>query len=408
MNWLSYIEGKLSSDKVQGVHWHLGHAAAEIQYVQLIRRKGQIELGEIKSNLSSQELSQYLKNNQPIHLVLTGKGILTKSIASLENRNLTLTLQDEIPIFDPAVFFLQQEKINTGYLISIIRKELLENVYQACPQLRSLVTHVSLDLHQGRLTSAVLGTTILNSFDYSYDFSNSETIGLTKHSSAIANGDFRLPDDTNLAANHLLAFNAALNTFHGQSESLDKSNTSKIRSHIMQRVALKKAAPLLLTFLLLFLIIPLLLQSQLKKDIRQDEKLIFFSTKKLQEVATLEDKLANQDEVLKSSGANKETQVSFYADRLGKTISKNVSLKELEIFPMKGKIKDYEEDELINFSNSKIFIAGTVSKPSEYHEWMNNLKALQWVKEIKHLTFQEQSINEQSFELELFIQIDGK
>ena len=80
-----------------------------------------------------------------------------------------------------------------------------------------------------------------------------------------------------------------------------------------------------------------------------------------------------------------------------------LTLSELEVFPMQGKARDYREGQLVRYQRNVISIKGFCKNSLTYNEWLKTLEDLDWVERAEHLKFYDLSKRLSAFELRLLI-----
>jgi len=142
------------------------------------------------------------------------------------------------------------------------------------------------------------------------------------------------------------------------------------------------------------------------KDKKADlQKTIYVYQDQFSQLDSMRNALSKQRLFLKNTRLNGFSKSSYYADQIGHSIPKGISLDELIIFPQKKEKKPTKKDELVDFNFQKITIRGNSNNSIQYNDWITNLKALPWISEVTHISYQELQNQAGKFETEITIQL---
>jgi hypothetical protein len=103
-------------------------------------------------------------------------------------------------------------------------------------------------------------------------------------------------------------------------------------------------------------------------------------TGKLERMNELQRSIKEREAFLDKTGWKNSPHLSFYADRIGASIPREIRLSKLEVFPVRQKSKG--EHKIVEIENKTILVTGLCTRPTVLNEWVVHMKMLKWVNEV--------------------------
>lgn len=91
-----------------------------------------------------------------------------------------------------------------------------------------------------------------------------------------------------------------------------------------------------------------------------------------------------KEQLILSSGINASEFISFYIDRIGESVPGSISLKEVQVFPLKEKLKEKKKVEI---QQEVIEIIGYTPGSEVLDNWMEKVNRFEWVKSVELINY---------------------
>lgn len=182
---------------------------------------------------------------------------------------------------------------------------------------------------------------------------------------------------------------------------LDEEIKQKAKIDLTDKRQFEKLGIFTLGFFLIVLTANYFYQAKLNSDNAKLEDDITVFSDNLNRIDFLNSEIDRKSQLIKTSGILNYRFISFYLDQLGKTISKDIRLTELTVFPLKNQLKQKKRPE---FSQSNILISGLAISSTSLENWLKKVDRLQWVNKSEILNFSKKSEKIGVFTVKLFIQ----
>lgn len=120
---------------------------------------------------------------------------------------------------------------------------------------------------------------------------------------------------------------------------------------------------------------------------------------------SLLDRLTQEKErkgqLIASAGVNSKKFLSYYLDEIGKSVPKEITLSELALFPVQGKLKNKQRVEL---DQERITILGVTRDNEILDDWMEKMNRFDWIIRVELLNYLKGADNLAEFELIIIIE----
>lgn len=405
------IQEFLSTDNILPKNHHYGVECIlkegdeqNFTIVNLSEKKKKLEIKHSFENKTSDELKKIIKKDSAIHLIINGKGVITKKISFNPADEDALLISKCLPGANAADFYFQKYLIseNLAY-ISVIRKQSLDGVLKFFQANKILVVSASLgpfsvenifsllNLSQYLEQQVQIGSFELNILSGKIDGIKSlenfpeeylQIAGLKIKSSVvfafIAAMGFYIPNEIKIEDVIFL---------HNKEEHKEL----KLHNRMMQ-------------WFMAALVIICFSSFGFYKYYRNEFKTYYakvqVNQEKLTKYENLKEEITEKRDLLSKNGLLQSSKISYYSDQIAAGLHEEVKLTRMEFSPIKKVSKD-GKDELF-FQGEKLLISGHCSESFNFNEWIKTLQKLKWVKAVSILHYmQDRSSELASFNIEL-------
>ncbi|NQX41320.1 Fimbrial assembly protein (PilN) [Pedobacter steynii] len=335
----------------------------------------------------SGSLEEVLKNDfsGPLALTITGKGLLVKKTARLEQVT-EQGLQHLFPQMKLSEFYVQHFPTGTCSFIAVIRKEIVNAmisafklksvdivllslgpfvVDQVVPQINSYGAQLKFDGHHITFDGDK------NWQEYSF--------------SAGEHAAFPLKIDIeSIPEKYLLAYASAFQfTLHEQLNLIEVLS-AEIKQNLVDYAAklkFKKHGMLILLFFFVLLMLNFLVFNYYNSDNQElmskagQKSYVFENRQKMEEDVKV------KEGMVQKLGWNKGYSYAYLCDQLGQTLPKEIKLEEMQINSLYGTGSGLLKAPQLD--NGSMRIKGQTSSVYAVNDWIYTLKEKQWVKEVK-------------------------
>lgn len=405
--WKRITDRITESDEVAGIEVHISKDGAYVKSISILKQKNKkVLFAERKQDIKLEELSAHLPSSLPLHLVITGKGILIRKFIYTENEEAGSVLNKVLPNSAKEDFYLQQfsPDMNNQAFVAVSRINIIADIISAFQ-------------NQGYyVLSVVLGPfSILPVLPLINDPGKNAALELSSHK-IITNNNFieDIQPSTNISPghqfkieeeiiedHHLLSFSSALNAFIKYPMfklSTLESLTAKSVTEFKSRKAFKTTGVSLLIFFFSMLLINYFLFDHYSKKRESLSGEMLLKQDQLAKVNVLKKQYDEKKAFFEAAGLLNKSKTSFYADQLAKDLPSTMQFTSLNFNPV---IKSTDEEENINFKSRSIIVNGLCKKSFDLNQWIKILKKKSWLKKVTLLNYQQESAQPGEFLIEL-------
>lgn len=347
--------------------------------------KGVLFIEKSKEQITSvDDLKTFLPKNVPISVVLTGKGILHKTI-SFQEKDTEITLMHKVlPNAQIDDFLLQQIVVNNDVIISLIRKEQFQLIIDELAPLSQQIISLSLGPFIADCIFPLIAhkdeQTTIDFLNYKLEYQNEQ---LTGYDLFAENTDKHYDFSGNKVSSSLmLAFSAALSIFLPNQLEI-KNNVKAVATNneeFFQKKVFKIRMGGALGILFLLLLVNFLFFSTFfTKKNTLSAKVTLVQTQ-LQQYDTLVKRVQQKKDFLLEAGLLEDSRISYYADQIAKDLSPSITLSELNINPIAKTITP--EGDILTVTNKLIKVTGQSTQTTILNEWIKLLEKKSWIKNV--------------------------
>lgn len=374
---------------VLGVELHaLSDAGYRCHYCIIVRKKDELQI-ESKKTVEGPLVSilERLPKNLAVALCLTGKGIIHKNGQFNQQAEAEQILQQAFPSVDTKDFYVQQYEQEGNGLISIIRKQPVDELVEKLQRAGLNIYALSL----GAMPTVavwpqlnIYGTEIL--FDgHEFSLSASKAFVAYKANPEVkSNFPIKIEQEV-IPEAYLVAYASAFQLLLHQKLDMVLANADRINDafvNFKQNAQLKKRALLFLFGLFGLLLLSFGLFSYYNQENAKLAQLVGNQVANADQTDLLKKNIASNEYLLKQLNWNGGYNYGFLLNEVGQSMPKQLTLHEVAINDFKT---DLEKAERI----PNIKILGSTDNLAAVNNWIFVLKEKTWIKSAKLLKYQE-------------------
>jgi hypothetical protein len=353
---------------------------------------------KIYNFVSFETFEDCLKNlikDYPIILHIESENVLNKVTEKKENYKRELIFNANIDDF-----YFYEFSENNKIFTSIIRKNKIDKYILEIKKVNRFVVHSTFGPFV--LANLIPFTTeykVLSSENYSIIIEEGKLISFVKkeENSRLEyeiNGDIITKEELPLFASFL-----DLKSSNDKVEN-EVSFLLKNKSEYQFKSWEKKIGATLLITIIILLLVSHNLHTYYQGRLAEKNIEYQLSQKIINEFKFLKKEKVLKEAILQKSGIINVNFITKYIKDIGNSISKDVILKSINVFPPKNKIR---EDEEIEFYSNVIIVKGEALNDNSFNRWTIELKNLSWLKKMNIIEYNRDSKNSKMFILKIII-----
>ncbi len=378
------------------------------QYIQLKKVKQTIAIGDQAKQIDDIEtLKQRMNFKDPVILNVSGKGIIHRKIA---NEGLTEEemLQKVFPNARVGDFYLQHMPLDDEHVyLSVIRKKTLHEIIELFKS------------HHLHIINIYLGPFAVNHIIPFIDHGKKEIllpdIQLITNEQEII--DFKLSENHDISTEYsigsdqvpsrlLKAFSASFGYFldAGSVNALHiPSLANEKQEYFYKQLFVKGGWAALIILFALLLGNYMVFTSYKGKQERLSSELSK-NRVTLSKLESIENELKRKKQFVEEKNILGKTKLSFFADRIARSIPKQIVLDQLALNPVRNKVKEHESIDIIH---NTVIINGSATNSTILNQWLEKLKNFVWIAQLDIINYKQESLHS-SGDFSIEIKIDHK
>lgn len=336
---------------------------------QFFRKEG-LEWKDEQIFESIQEIVKYFGTNKAYHLSVEGTGVLTRRMLSKPNFQEDLIVSGNKNEF---VFSYFDDLQNTA--VSFFRVALIQSFIDDFERCKSHLVGVS----SGAIPILINSDVIADS-TYSIKMNGGRIEEFKKGNQERFNAKIQ-SSGAIVTYNHLLSksiyeclVNQTGNLVLGEGLNFDglKSYSEHKKFNFF--------GVLITLFILIILCINFIFQGSLNSRIAQQELDLSIGQSNLTQIEQMDLEVIRKSELIRASGIMSNNFVAYYLDEIGNSVPNDIHLKEMDVFPLKKKLKSKHKVEV---DKSEILVHGTTKNNEVLDDWIEELSDFDWVESVK-------------------------
>jgi len=400
---LSKIESRLfQHPSFTGLHLQMDSQGQwHFHWVTLERQQEEVNIKKTGEGIFDLENPEGLPDPEiPVHLILDGRGILHKAVPEQTLRE-EAVLQALLPGAKSEDFILQQVPYQKGSIASLIRQDLAVQLLEQFEHHSFWILGVSLGpFDVACLQPFLKDQSKIHVGKNELQFDEQGQLCAYQQLEEENTRDIKLEGQA-IPAEKVLPYAAAFQGILELPAALTHQAIADQQQEYRHKQLFGKALLAMAGVTLLVLLLNTAFYFHYKSE---NEKLgigRYHTQNQLAELDSLKAQLQRQQLLIKNTSINQQTTVSFYADQIAATLPEGLQLKELDIFPVNGRRKDYGPDQLVRYNKNSIIVKGWCKSSLTYNKWIRELKDIDWIKDARHIDYQDLNSQLSAFELHL-------
>jgi Tfp pilus assembly protein PilN len=380
-------------------------ATVAYNLVELIRKKDSIAVTRSLSNLTHEDLIKSLNVEIPIYVTVNNRSVLNRVLPN----NLSDSNSDLIKAVFPNAkaddFYIQRESFESGLILSVIRREVLDTLIKSFIEQNFWILGISLASFDIKHIASLLNTqhpipTQTQVLTYN---KQSELIDFAQNTEGVSI-EMKLGDDV-LNSHLLTAYTGAFKGLLQMPSTFSIPLIEELKGEYIQKNLFKSGGLAALVTLLIVLLLSTFLNDGYKDKNNAIQVQLLSQGTELSALDSLKSQYTHQKAFVAQTNINQSSKTSFYADRLAVSLPDGLEFTSVDINPMMGSKKEYREGQLVKYEKEVITVKGVSHNSIVYNEWIKKLQTLEWVKTVKHIDYKDLTIELGEFELKIFIKI---
>ncbi len=357
----------------------------EISVSLLELKKGIVTTKENLFFYDLNELSKVDFTSIPVVMSYDGTEVLSKQIESGDS----VSLEKEFHLSNLDDFYYYISKTENGFFGSVVRRndfnERIANIFNSNVisfllgpfGINDILSYIEEEMEY------------LSIYPYTFQIENNEIQDFNIESEKVINNKVVKIGGQEIEQREVISYSNALSCFLNNSisrvyvDSNIKQNWLNYKYKIFSSIILFYGMPLLFVVLLGNFFV---LHTKMEKHNKSVQNYAMHQ-KELEMLEKLTKEFDRKKRIVSCLNADDNGFVSFYADRIASSLTKNVKLTSLEINPLQGKKGLYTSNEMI-FNTNEIKINGLCSSSQFLNDWLSKLKEEKYVGEIKNQSYE--------------------
>lgn len=351
-------------------------------------KAGKTEPQEFEQFDSLEDAVKHFGKSKPIHLHILGTGVLSRKIQSSNAFQ-----QDLIMNGNPNEFLFTTFDDGNNMAVSFCRKSLIEAQFK------------KIDVEKWHLYgmscgySAICGVLEDESIstDFSISIKNDQLVSFQRAKEVNEKTFFR---DEHWTSKSLIA--QAISSQLGKDEKkwniFGENEGDSKRENYNQFNQFKILGLGILGVILLSLLINHFYHNSLNNDVAQLEMNLSVHNENLSLLERLSQEKMRKEQLIASAGVNSSSFLSYYLDNIGESVPKSITLSDMTVFPVEGKLKDKQKVEV---NQKRIGIAGITPENVVLDDWIEKMDRFEWVESVELINYLKSSEQSAEFEIEI-------
>jgi Tfp pilus assembly protein PilN len=358
-----------------------------------------IKIAELANMTSIEELASKIDISLPVSLIINGKGILTKKVGTINNRNI---IQSVLPNANPNDFYFETKQQNDSTVVTIIRKEQADKILLLFKKNGFKIIGTSFGFSVVRNILPLLKTkfpVILSTTSMAIGLNENGITELHHLENAEINAydpaEYTMGDQYVKSVN-ILSFGAAIGALTIDIDVISDVAIPMLneeRNEYRYFRLFRAAGVALLIFTMSVLLISFLLYNNYfsKNKYLANSNLEYAQNE--QQLKTIENNIKAKERFLERSGWNGNSHASLFADRIAAVVPGEIQLTSLQIFPQRS--NSIVDNFTTAFKQDTILAGGICNDASKLNDFMTSLKMLPQFKEVSIKTYSVKKENDQ-------------
>lgn len=359
----------------------------------LEKEKEKIKTTGQLTGLTIDGLSEEITDKTPVFLSISGRGIVHKKVEITEDSNDADILNKILPNASIDDFYLQKQEISEKHVYaSIVRKEFVDKAIEDLAKKEIQIIDISLGPFSLNNIIPLLNDSneLLEVSNFKLKIDNQSIVQLQRVENENSAINYNI-DDEIVQGKSLIPFASALSYYiKGNMTDFTHLLTTKTNENLRYKKIFTLSGWAALVFFFVLLLINYFLYEHYNSSYNTLTREYFQNEKLLTELSDLKNEFELKEQFISSTGLLNPSKFSYFADRIAIKMPGSIVLTNLNIQPLKGRVKKQKE---INYTENQIIVEGYTTKSRNIDKWIKILEDEDWIlnTEIQDITKEEKS-----------------
>jgi hypothetical protein len=353
---------------------------------------------------SMQELNHFIPMGAPVVLVITGKGVLMRSVSAGTDTTHEELVKSVFPDARHEDFLLSRESLaDNGTVLCLTRTILAETIVKKFFDQKIQITEVLVGplTITGILPMVESATSFVFTGQYFFHYTKNRLVEAqtsgTEPPADVKVGELTLPGVM------LCPFAAAfdfmiINRFNPTTPlTLVREKAQEVR--ILSKV--KGGMVISLAVLFFILVVNFLLFDHFTKKYNQQASVVEENQSAVRKADSLNELILQREQFLKQSSGTGNRKSSFIIDRIGASMPAGINLTEITVHPILFKEDETNKEPV--YQPHIVRVCAMVKESSALNRWIKQLEGLEWVESVAFSNYHEKEEQNAGVTLEITI-----
>lgn len=337
-----------------------------------------------------EEITKFHGNSKAYWLNIVGNGVISRLVDRATG------YKDDIIINgDKDEFLFSSYTDGERSVVSFVRKNTIEQILETLQKLKAHLINISC----GSVTIfQLLEENDTISLDYIISKKNNFIESFTRNEDKSENTLFKdeFVTEKQVIASAICTY--LLHPIEGFDFCWATEEQKKTRDEYRQHRKFNVLGVTSLVGILVFVLVNYFYVNHLNDQIVQLETDLSMSNDNLSLLDQLEQEKMRKEQLIETSGFLGNKFISFYLDKIGKSVPATIYLKNMVVFPAEEKLKEKRK---VTVDTKKIEIEGLTNSSVVFDDWIEKMDRFAWVKSVEVMNYTK--INESQAEFKLIM-----
>jgi Tfp pilus assembly protein PilN len=359
-----------------------GEGTCVFRAISFEKNKKGIQFEVLKTYPSIAVLKGAWKKETAVVLCISGRGIITKRIEKGDDDKFSLRLV--LPNANEEDFYVQAYDAEQYQLVTLVRRSQVDEWLKELSGMGFLFARIQLGMPSAFSLGLILQreNVLLPSGNLVFEEGRLEQVIPSVEAATPLEVDGKQISPSNLLAlgNGFSYYLSEEGAMAEQFASANVELAHQGEEELHYRRLLYKVGFGALAILMVVLVFNQLVRNHYEDRYMILEEILAATANERQELAEMKIELQQKQDLVNTTGMNSAARLSFYMDRIGATVPESIVLNDLSVNPLKE--RKLNAGEKAGFQFGKIYVSGTVSHTEALNAWVEDLKALEWAREV--------------------------
>jgi Tfp pilus assembly protein PilN len=359
-----------------------GEGTCVFRAISFEKNKKGIQFEVLKTYPSIAVLKGAWKKETAVVLCISGRGIITKRIEKGDDYKFSLRLV--LPNANEEDFYVQAYDAEQYQLVTLVRRSQVDEWLKELSGMGFLFARIQLGMPSAFSLGLILQreNVLLPSGNLVFEEGRLEQVIPSVEAATPLEVDGKQISPSNLLAlgNGFSYYLSEEGAMAEQFASANVELAHQGEEELHYRRLLYKVGFGALAILMVVLVFNQLVRNHYEDRYMILEEILAATANERQELAEMKIELQQKQDLVNTTGMNSAARLSFYMDRIGATVPESIVLNDLSVNPLKE--RKLNAGEKAGFQFGKIYVSGTVRHTEALNAWVEDLKALEWAREV--------------------------